>query len=177
MSERSPRMIGAASLAPLVLAVLILAAAAAPAAQETAADFTLEDLHGNEHVLADALAAGPVILDFWATWCKPCRKALPALQELADRHAGRVTVWTVSIDDPRSRAKIGPTLRSLGVTLPALLDGDKEVAELFRVTSVPATFLIAPDGRVAASHSGYRDGDTALLEQELAALLQEVSGR
>lgn len=156
-------------------AALILTAAAVPAGQETAPEFRLEDVRGDVHVLADALAEGPVILDFWATWCKPCRKALPALQALADRHEGRVTVWTVSIDDPRSRTKIGATLRSLGVTLPALLDEDKEVAELYRVTAVPTTFLIAPDGEVVASHRGYRDGDTERLEAELTDLLREVA--
>ena len=152
-------------------AVLIGTAAAVPARAETAPDFTLESLSGDRLALSDALARGPVILDFWATWCKPCRKALPALQALADAHGEAVTVWTVSIDDPRSRARIGPTLRALDVDLPALIDADKEVAALFRVTSVPATFLIAPDGTVAYEHVGYRDGDTERLAAALSGLL------
>jgi len=151
--------------------------AAAPARAATAPDFTLESLEGERLTLSDALARGPVILDFWATWCKPCRKALPALQTLADAHGDAVTVWAVSIDDPRSRAKIGPTLRALGVEVPALLDRDKEVAALYRVTSVPATFLIAADGTVAYEHVGYRDGDTARLEAALRELLDGQAGR
>ena len=143
------------------------------AGRESAPDFTLDDLRGDPVTLSDVLADGPVILDFWATWCRPCRKALPRLQKLATQYEGRVRVLTVSIDDPRSRTKIAPTVRSLGLTMPVLLDGDKTVASLFRVTSIPMTFLIASDGRIAAVHNGYRDGEMNKLESELNRLLAE----
>ena len=153
--------------------VLILIPAAFAGSGEKAPDFTLEDLRGQRITLSDALAEGPVILDFWATWCRPCKKALPALQALADEYDDKVTVLTVSIDDPRSRSRIGSTIRALGLKLPVLLDGDKTVASLYRVTSVPSTFLIASDGAIAGVHNGYRDGDTRLLAAELARLLSE----
>lgn len=160
-------------------AITLLAGIAAPGVTraETAPDFTLETIEGDRLTLSDALDHGPVVLDFWATWCKPCRKGLPALQALARDRDDGVSFWTVSIDDPRSRARIGPTLRALGVDLPALIDGDKEVAALYRVTSVPATFLIAPDGTVAYEHVGYRDGDTDRLAAALAELLDGTVAR
>ena len=154
-------------------AVLILMPAAFAADGERAPDFTLEDLRGQRVTLSEVLADGPVILDFWASWCAPCRKALPALQGLATEFGDQVSVLTVSIDDPRSRPKIGATMRSLGLKLPVLLDGDKSVASLYRVVSVPSTFLIAADGMIVSVHSGYRDGDTDLLAAELARLLSE----
>ncbi len=156
-----------------LMAVLICSSCFALAGDEQAVDFTLDNLRDKPVTLSDALAEGPVILDFWATWCKPCRHALPALQELANKYADEVTVLTVSIDDPRSRSKIASTMRALGVKLPVLLDGDKYVASLYRVTSVPATFLIAGDGTIAAVHHGYRDGDMDLLAVELDLLLAE----
>ena len=156
-----------------LVVVSILIPAAFAASEEWAPDFTLENLRGERITLSEVLADGPVILDFWASWCGPCRKALPALQELAIEHADDVTVLTISIDDPRSRSKIGATMRSLGVKLPVLLDGDKTVASLYRVSSVPSTFLIAADGSIAAVHNGYRDGDTRLLASELTRLLSE----
>lgn len=167
--------IGAALAAALILAVPALALPGS--GQETAPDFTLEDLRGDRVTLSDALADGPVILDFWATWCKPCRKALPKLQKLSTKYEGRVRVLTVSIDDPRSRTQIAPTMRSLGVRLTVLLDGDKTVASLYRVSAVPSTFLIAADGAIAAVHSGYRDGEIDLLEQELVELLARGGSR
>lgn len=157
----------------LIAALLLLAplTARSEAHQESAPDFTLESLRGDPVTLSNALADGPVILDFWATWCRPCRQALPRLQKLASKYEGWVRVLTVSIDDPRSRAKIAPTMRSLGVGLPVLLDGDKTVASLFRVSNIPTTFLIAGDGRIAAVHHGFRSGEVAKLEAELDRLL------
>jgi peroxiredoxin len=157
----------------VLAAALILIPAAFAASGEIAPDFTLENLRGDRITLSDALADGPVILDFWATWCGPCRKALPALQELATEFGDDVTVLTVSIDDPRSRSKIGSTMRSLGLKMPVLLDSDKSIASLYRVVSVPSTFLIASDGTIAKVHSGYRDGDMRLLASELGRLLSE----
>ena len=135
--------------------------------------FTLETTDGEKLSLDDALADGPVILDFWATWCKPCRKALPHLQDLYEAHRDDgLTVIAVSIDEPRNRPKIKSAVRSLGLNFPVLVDGDKEVARLYRVDSVPATFVISQAGRVTAYHRGYREGD----EETLAAEIRELLG-
>ncbi len=158
--------------AAAILAALLALGGAAVAAEEIAPDFTLPDLKGEDVTLSDALADGPVVLDFWATWCKPCRKAMPKLRDLAREFADDgVTVLAVSIDDPRSRAKVASTARSLGLESPVLLDGDKTVASLYRVHSVPTTILIDRDGTVASVHRGYRDGDEAILAREIRELL------
>lgn len=134
--------------------------------------FTLETTDGEKLSLDDALAEGPVILDFWATWCKPCRKALPHLQDLYEAHReDGLTVIAVSIDEPRNRPKIKAAVRSLGLTFPVLVDGDKDVARLYRVDSVPATFVISQTGRVMAYHRGYREGDEKTLAAEIRELL------
>ncbi len=174
---RNPRLfrISAALVAVLILSTAALALPGE--GEEFAPDFTLEDLRGDSVTLSDVLADGPVILDFFATWCKPCGKALPKLQKLAQEYEGKVQVITISIDDPRSRSKIAPSMRAKGVKLPVLLDSDKMVASLYRVASIPSTFLIAPDGRIAAVHKGYRDGEIRQLESELNALLAEGKSR
>ncbi|MBC8424403.1 TlpA family protein disulfide reductase [bacterium] len=136
--------------------------------------FTLETVGGEKLSLDDALAEGPVILDFWATWCGPCRKALPHMQELYEaHHEDGLTVLAISIDEPRNRPKINSTVRSLGLTFPVLVDGDKEVARLYRVDSVPTTFIISQAGRVTAYHRGYREGDEKLLAREIRELLDD----
>jgi cytochrome c biogenesis protein CcmG/thiol:disulfide interchange protein DsbE len=140
-----------------------------------APDFTLRTLQGDRIRLTEALERGPVILDFWATWCRPCRQALPQLQALYERYreAG-LTVLAVSVDDPRSQPKIAPFARSQELTFPILTDGEKRAGRLYRITAVPTTFLISPEGRIVALHRGYRKGDIMLLEKQVRALLDRL---
>ncbi len=164
----------------LVLLAALLAvpatAAAAPADLGPAPAFTLETHAGGRTSLADHLENGPVIIDFWATWCGPCRKALPHLQALQDQYRDQgLTVLAVSIDDPRNQPKIGGFVRSQKLDFPILLDGDSRVARLYRVASVPSTFLVSPEGRVVALHRGYRDGDEKLLAAEVAELFDALT--
>lgn len=163
---------------PLVLILLAAAfaftgdAAAAEQNLGPAPAFTLESTAGDRLTLAAALERGPVIVEFWATWCGPCKQSLPELQRLHERYAARgLTIMAVSTDEPRNRPKIGSTARSLGLTFPVLIDADKRAAQLYRVESVPMTFLIDREGRVRALHRGYRRGDIEILEQELLPLL------
>jgi len=161
--------------------VLILLAAAFPFTGDAAAAdqdlgpapaFTLESTAGDRLTLAAALERGPVIVDFWATWCGPCKQSLPELQQLHERYAARgLTIMAVSTDEPRNRPKIGSTARSLGLTFPVLIDADKRAAQLYRVESIPMMFLIDREGRIRALHRGYRRGDIEILEQELLPLL------
>jgi thiol-disulfide isomerase/thioredoxin len=153
----------------LILTVVPFAAAAELG---EAHDFRLRTVEGSTMTLDDALAEGPIILDFWATWCAPCRVALPRWVELADRYAEHgVRLITVSQDDPRSQPKILPYLRSQGFEFPVLLDGDKQVGRRYRVTSLPTTFLIASDGTIVTHHVGYREGDEREVEADLRELL------
>lgn len=156
----------------LLLLVALLFPGVAHADSGEAHLFRLRTAEGGMFALKDALEKGPVILDFWATWCAPCKIALPRWQELAERYAGHgVQLVTVSQDDPRSQPKILPYLRSQGFDFPALLDGDKQVGRRYRVTSLPTTFLIAQDGTILSHHMGYREGDENAVEKELRAHL------
>jgi peroxiredoxin len=138
--------------------------------------FTLPSYAGARVSLTDYLGHGPVIVDFWATWCAPCRRALPGLQALYDRYRERgLSVLAISTDDPRNQPKIGPFLRAQKLTFPVLLDGENRVARQFHVTTVPATFIVSAEGRLMAIHRGYRDGDEAILEKEILALLGDES--
>lgn len=138
--------------------------------------FTLESTANQSVALATALQAGPVIVDFWATWCGPCRQALPELQQLFERYADRgLTVLAISTDEPRNRPKIGSAARALGLTFPVLIDADKRVARLYRVDSVPMTFLVDREGRIRSLHRGFRPGDIQVLEQGLLPLLEAAT--
>jgi len=134
-----------------------------------APDFQLESFAGGKVRLSDALKRGPVLLDFWATWCGPCRMALPHYESLNESYGPRgLTVLAVSEDDPDGQAAIGPFFEKNGLGFTALLDGKKEVARKYRVQSLPSTFLISPKGRIMAFHLGFRPG----MEKELAAQIE-----
>ena len=142
----------------------------------TAPDFRLESQAGEQVGLAEHLARGPVIVDFWATWCGPCRRAMPHLQAIYEGHREQgLTVLALSQDDPRSQAKIGPFIRAQKLTFPVLLDTDSRVSRLYRVATVPTTFLIAPDGRIVAMHRGFRPGEEKQLAAEVEALFASLA--
>ena len=140
---------------------------------EKAPQLVLENLDGSTFSLVEALKKGPVVFDFWATWCKPCIKSLPKLQSLAEKYAERdVQVLTINVDGPRNLPKVRPFMQRHKLTLPVLLDKTNEVLKQFHLAGVPATLIIAADGTVWYKHQGYRPGD----EKKLKAKLDELLG-
>ncbi|MBM3321278.1 MAG: TlpA family protein disulfide reductase [Candidatus Eisenbacteria bacterium] len=137
-----------------------------------APDFTLENLEGKPMSLAKALEKGPVLLDFWALWCKPCLQALPGTDELARRFADRgLTVFAINTDSPRSIAKVRSYVKSMGFSFDVLLDPNSDMLRLYRFNRIPQLFLIAPDGKIAFSKLGYAPGQEKLLAHEIEKLL------
>ena len=133
-----------------------------------AKDFSLEIHGGGKARLSEQLERGPLILDFWATWCAPCKRAFPRYQELVRKYREHgVELWAVSQDDPRMYDKIGPYFESQGFDFPALLDPERKVARTYNVVSLPTTFILAPDGEVLYHHMGFRDGDEKTMERIL----------
>ena len=158
-----------------LIALVMLAAAgsanakAAPNAQ--APDFTLRQLNGPNLRLGEQRGRG-VMVNFWATWCGPCRVELPHLSRLHDKYRGSGFVLLgVNIDeDPApARALVG----KMGLTFPVLLDSEKKVVGAYDLNAMPATVLIDRDGRVRHLHRGYKEGVEALYEQQVRALLKE----
>jgi peroxiredoxin len=136
-----------------------------------APDFTLPDIEGNEIQLSELLKDGPVIVDFWATWCKPCIRAFPELQSLLDNytHCG-LRVVAVSIDGPRSNSRVGSFIKSKGHTFDVVLDPAQTVARKYHVTSVPRTVLVGTDGVEILAYTGYRPSNHEALVKALEEL-------
>lgn len=152
---------------------LVAARAEAPApGLGRAPAFTLRTVTGERLELAALLERGPVLLDFWATWCKPCLQSLPELETLHRRHAGGgLTVIGVSIDGPRNHARVRPFARRLGLTFPVALDEGERLQQLFHVRAVPTSILIGRDGTVLHARQGFLPGDTEALDAAIAAAL------
>jgi len=119
-----------------------------------------------------------VVLNFWATWCTPCTVEMPALEALWRRYRARgLVVVAISVDRGAPRALIEPYLKSLDLTFPVLLDPDAATAQAWRVTGLPATFVIRPGGEVAAMAMGAREWDSAPMTAALEPLLPSSAGQ
>ena len=137
-----------------------------PALPREAPLFSVTDLDGRA-ISNKSLAGQVVLLDFWATWCVPCRKSMPALQALHDKYSARgFSVFGVSIDEG-GPAKVKKFVESKKVRYPIAMDSAKTPAwDAFRLKAIPAAFLIDRDGRIVAQWTG------ALAdEKELDAIL------
>jgi len=164
-----------AGLAVVLAALLVLTGTSVSmGAESKAPEFTLPNLDGDDVTLSELLEDGPVIVDFWATWCKPCIKAFPDLQELFDNYKNcGLKVVAISIDGPKSMSRVGSLIKSKGNTFEVLLDPGQKVARKFHVTSVPRTVLVDTDGNVAYAVTGYRPKNHEELNAAVAKLLPE----
>ena len=137
----------------------------------TAPDFSLPTPAGPRLSLSSLLERGPVLLDFWATWCKPCIKAMPKLQEIHDKYAKRgLTVLGVNEDGPRGQNRVRPFLRSRKLTFPNVIDGDGSVMKRFQARAMPTTILVASDGEIVLRITCI--GDEEALTQAIEAVLE-----
>ncbi|MDP1693256.1 MAG: TlpA disulfide reductase family protein [Burkholderiaceae bacterium] len=154
-----------------LLACVFGSAAAAVQLSSSAPDFTLKSAGGANLRLAEQRGQ-VVMVNFWATWCGPCRQELPHLSRIYDKYkSSGFTLLGVNIDDdPRAATALAA---KLGLSFPVLLDADKKVSKVYDMSAMPATFLIDRDGRVRHIHRGYRDGVERTYEEQVRSLLKE----
>jgi thiol-disulfide isomerase/thioredoxin len=148
---------------PLLLAAL-LAAMAPP--------LDLQDARGKRHHLSDYRGM-VVLVNFWATWCEPCKAELPSIERLRAALAGKPFV-VVAVEMDGSARTSGDTAEELKLHFPMLLDRDSSATTAWKVNLLPTTFLIAPGGSVAFSHVGEVDWSTPEWRGKIEALLPET---
>lgn len=145
--------------------------AASDLAGKTAPDFALRSSSG-ENLRLSEYRGDVVMINFWATWCGPCRQEMPLLDDLYARYE-RVgfSLLGVNIDDDSRRAM--EMISELGVNFPVLFDERKEVSKLYQVEAMPVTVLVDREGTVRHIHHGYKPGYEEKYLTEIRSLLRE----
>jgi len=134
-------------------------------------DFALRDSSGRTVRLAE-LKGKVVYLDFWASWCAPCRHTFPWMQKIQQQYQSRgLEVVTINMDENVEDAN--EFLRDLRPKFTVLFDPNGQVAGAYQLPTMPSSFLITRDGRVASVHSGFREGDDSELEKRIQAALTQ----
>ena len=130
----------------------------------------LKDLAGKA-IDPSALAGKVVIIDFWASWCAPCKQELPALEKLYKKYKDKgLLVIGVSVDNELDKARA--LAKSLKLSFPNAHDGEHALAEKFDPPRMPSSYVIDQKGIVRHVHAGFRAGDEADIEREIRALLK-----
>jgi len=137
-----------------------------------APDFTLVDRQGQSHALSQYRGNHAVLLEYWATWCAPCRLSLQRTKTYHERYGDSgLKILAVSVDGESSADRIDPFVESQGLPFTVLHDADGSVRSAWKVTAIPRIFLIDPQGLIRGSWTGYRPGDD--IASEIEAVLPE----
>lgn len=144
-----------------------------------APDFLLEELNGGEIRLSD-YRGQPVVLNFWATWCRPCRTEMPQFVAAYDRYRNQGLV-IIGLNMQEGKAVVKPFADDFGMEFPIAIDRDGEVGDRYRLLGLPTTFFIDREGVISSAFTGpfvEADRDTnvqgAIAQDELEKRIEEI---
>jgi peroxiredoxin len=143
-------------------------------AQDKVPNMRLKMINGKYAKLYDFLKDGPMIIDFWATWCEPCKKQMRYL-DLFYNHfkSTRFNILTVNTDSPKSMSKVKPYVRTKGFEFHVAVDPNSQLKKRLKVQQMPTTILIDQDGTILYRHKGYVPGDEVGILKAITDILDK----
>ena len=143
-------------------------------AQDRVPNLRLKMLNGKYAKLYDFLKDGPMIIDFWATWCEPCKKQMRYL-DLFHNHFKDLgfKVLTVNTDTPKSMSKVKPYVRTKGFEFNVAVDPNSQIKKKMKIQQMPTTIIVDQDGTVVYRHKGYVPGDEVGILKAITKLLDK----
>jgi peroxiredoxin len=132
--------------------------------------FDLEAPDGKQRVSLSEHAGQVVVVDFWATWCAPCKESFPAYQRLSKKFGAKLAVIGISVDEDPSA--IRSFARETGATFPVVWDDGQTVSKSYRPPTMPTSFIVDQSGIVRFVHSGFHASDEHRIGAEIASLLK-----
>ena len=155
----------------LFTSLLLISTANSASIQGKAPNFTLKSNTGKNIKLSE-LRGQVVLLNFWASWCGPCRQEMPLLEKLQQRYSALgFTVLGVNVEEDSSKAKT--LLKDIRVSFPILYDTQNTVSKQYKVSAMPSTVMIDRDGNMRYLHKGYKPGDEAQYKKWVKQLIKE----
>jgi peroxiredoxin len=156
-----------------MLIIIAIKVTAETEEKKKARDFTLRGLNGKNYILSENIGKGPIIINFWATWCLPCYSEMKELKRIYGTYSNiNLQILSISIDDVKTLSKVKMTVRSKKYPFTVLLDSNRGVYKKYQLSGVPHIFLIDKNGIIIYSHKGYKKGDEKILEENLQAIIK-----
>ncbi|NOY66725.1 MAG: TlpA family protein disulfide reductase [Gammaproteobacteria bacterium] len=155
----------------LVMSLIASSFSMAASISGNAADFTLKSLSGKNIKLSE-YRGDVVMVNFWASWCGPCRQEMPALEQLYKKYKDLgFVILGVNLDEDSSKA--AALLKKIPVSFPILYDSTNKVAKLYDVKAMPTTYLIDRNGKLRYLHKAYKPGYEIKYAKEIKTLIRE----
>lgn len=136
-------------------------------------DFKVENIEGEEVNFKSFIGKGPLLVNFWALWCEPCKQEMKAFNKLVEKYQDKgITMISINTDKVRSLAKVRSYIKTQGYTFPVLIDPDGSIAtEKFAMESLPYSLVITKNGTIFKKHIGFTAGDEVTVENEIIEML------
>jgi len=166
ISRSLPRLLTAC-----LISLVCVSLAGAAAVKGPAPNFTLKSLGGKNLKLSE-MSGNVVLINFWASWCGPCREEMPLLNALHNKYAPLgFTVLGVNVEEDVDGAM--SFLKNVPVDFPILLDNTNKVSKQYKVIAMPTTVVVDRDGNMRYLHEGYKPGDEKKYRQMIKKLVRE----
>lgn len=155
----------------LVMLFVLVPLVHAEQASGPAPDFTLKSRSG-ENIKLSEYRGDVVMINFWASWCAPCRQEMPLLEELYKKYSDLgFTLLAVNVEEDSSKAD--ELLKDIPVTFPVLFDNTNKVTKLYNVIAMPSTVIVDRDGNMRYLHRGYLPGYEKEYQKQVKELIRE----
>jgi thiol-disulfide isomerase/thioredoxin len=136
-------------------------------------NFQLKDLENKTRNYNELKGDKLTLIDFWATWCAPCYKAIPELNIIYDQYKAKgVEMIGINVDGPRSLSKVKPLSKSLGIEYPVLMDINSDITTELNILTFPTLLIVDARNKVVWIHEGFVAGDEKIIIKELDRLLK-----
>ena len=133
---------------------------------QTVRNFELKDINNINRSFTELRGENLTLIDFWATWCSPCKKAIPALNKIYKEYSDKgVEIIGINGDGPRSVAKVLPFSKALRIEYPVLLDMNSELMTELNLVNFPSLIIVNSSDEIIWTHEGYSSGDDEIIRE------------